>query len=286
MRFFSLIVLGTFLAAAARADVVHFKTGGWLEGKVSSEDGDRMVIETRHGRITVSRSQVLRVERRKTVVETYEEKLASIPEKDVPGRLALARWCQQHKLGVRRRQLLGQVLALDKNNAEARGLLGYVRHEGKWLTVEERNRALGLVKFEGRWLKPQAIADIKIARERANKAELERRRSELEVELKRAELEKLRAERRRLDAQSAVVTAEKERLESEAARISAGRAKLEAEAATLAFERRRLGKCRRTLRGLPRKHPRFREVRGKLYYYPQGPAKKKRVLIADFKDRS
>ena len=73
--------------------------------------------------------------------------------------------------------------------------------KGKWLTLAERNQALGLVHFEGQWITPEAMNDIKLARdeERTRKANLDRLQAE--ADLKEAQAEKLSAERDLLRAQ-------------------------------------------------------------------------------------
>ncbi|MCO5171527.1 MAG: hypothetical protein M9894_34935 [Planctomycetes bacterium] len=51
------------LVVPARADVVHLTNGRTIGGRVVDEDGERVVVKTPAGRVTVPRRDVLRVER-------------------------------------------------------------------------------------------------------------------------------------------------------------------------------------------------------------------------------
>jgi hypothetical protein len=77
-------------------------------------------------------------------------------------------------MGPRSETLLREVLDIEADNAEARRLLGYVQHDGRWVTPEDRNRQIGLVEFEGQWHKPESVAAIKEARAEAVRAVEER----------------------------------------------------------------------------------------------------------------
>src|SRR5262245_8704496 len=51
------------LSSLALGDVVHLKSGGKLEGKVTDK-GDKLEIETSTGKVTVGKDEVLRIEKK------------------------------------------------------------------------------------------------------------------------------------------------------------------------------------------------------------------------------
>lgn len=70
--------------------------------------------------------------------EILTERRAKLKESDVETRLALAKFCRKHELHDDERRLLEEVVAIDPENKPARRALGHVRHEGKWMTPEEK----------------------------------------------------------------------------------------------------------------------------------------------------
>ncbi len=250
MRTLMAILAGLFLAAAARADVVHLKNGKSIEGKVTVK-GDKVTVEIPFGSVSFPKSKVLRIERKESSIDVYNKKFAALEKLDVAGRLELAAWCRKQGLRGRGDGLLRDVLTLDPENASARKLTGYVKHGGEWVTPDQKYRALGMVKFEGQWHKPESVAAVRKSRAAAARAETELKKAELELKLKIAEIEKLRAER---------------------ALAEAGRRKLEAERKKLQAERRNMG-------SLLGRYPHFRVIGGSLYYYPEYPSFKRGIII-------
>ena len=250
MRRLSILTVLLLAGGAARADVVYLKNGKSIEGRVTVE-GEKVTVELPCGTVSFQKSNVVRIERRESSVEAYEKKYRELPAGDAAARVALAAWCRKEGMGPRAEALLREVLELDADNAEARRLLGFVQHEGRWVTPEDRNRQIGLVEFEGQWHKPESVAAIKEARAEARRAEEERKKADLDLRRREAELEGLRAERQRLEAE---------------------RLRLEAERAELAAERLRLE--RTFLR-----YPNFRLVGGSIYFYPDFPDCHRGIVI-------
>ncbi len=160
------LALDAALAAAARADVVHFKEGGTLEGKVVAEDDTTLTLETRFGRQAIAKSRIDHVEKKPTA----EEELAAREAKLSPGTpdewFAVAEFAGKKGLKKERERLLDKVLALAPDHEGANVARGRVKHDGKWMTPAERDaslkqaddeamRAKGLVPFEGRWVTPE-----------------------------------------------------------------------------------------------------------------------------------
>jgi hypothetical protein len=169
----TLVAVG--MAACARADTITLTNGNQLEGR-ATVDGDRVKVQLVQGWVFLRKEAVASIEKQDTPLDVFDRKYAALAAKDVPGRLQLAAWCREQKMNEPGRKLLGEVLALDANNAEARKLLGQVQHQGEWVTVEERNRALGLVEFEGRWYTPEALAELRKSRAAAEQAQAELQR--------------------------------------------------------------------------------------------------------------
>lgn len=70
--------------------------------------------------------------------EILAERRAKLAAKDVDTRLALARFCKKHELGDDQRALLLEIVAIDPEHKIARKMLGHVRHDGKWVSPEEK----------------------------------------------------------------------------------------------------------------------------------------------------
>ena len=70
----------------AHGDTVYLKNGGKLEGTVKELD-DRLVVTHRFGKVTVSKKDVLRVHKKKTVEEEYRERDAKLKGDDAGAKL-------------------------------------------------------------------------------------------------------------------------------------------------------------------------------------------------------
>ncbi|MDR3622745.1 MAG: polymorphic toxin-type HINT domain-containing protein [Paludisphaera borealis] len=62
--------------------------------------------------------------------------------RDADAHVALALWCEAHGMPAEKATHLARAVLIDPSHAKARGLLGYVKHEGKWLRPEEVSRAV------------------------------------------------------------------------------------------------------------------------------------------------
>jgi hypothetical protein len=123
------------------ADTVHLKNGGLIKDcRVLKDDPkakaapELLHLRTPGGRMGVPRDLVLRVEPAKSVFDVYDERRAAVVDRDVNGLFSLARWCAE-TVGLReeRKALLERVIALKKDHAEARRLLGYAKVDGAWV---------------------------------------------------------------------------------------------------------------------------------------------------------
>lgn len=156
-------------AAPAWADVVELEGGGRLEGEVTDR-GDRIEVETAVGRVVVSKDEVARIEASATPLDTYLERAEALAFDDLAGHRALAKWAEQEGLPTRARAHWRRILTSRPDDAEAHRALGHVKHEGRWMSPEERQRALGKVRYGGEWV------DAEVAKE--NHAKLRARHEE------------------------------------------------------------------------------------------------------------
>jgi hypothetical protein len=161
MRYAPPILVALVLTALpAPADVLHLTSGGKLEGDVTPcKEGYR--IRTVAGTMVIAADQVVRVEKKESPLQTYEKAAARVGKDDATGHFTLAMLCKSLKLRTRMRKELQTVVALDPDHAEARALLGHVRHKGKWLTREELMRSQGKVQYEGKWLPADHVEKLK-----------------------------------------------------------------------------------------------------------------------------
>ncbi len=79
----------------------------------------------------------------------------------------LAQWCREQKLTNEFQAHLERVLELDPNHEEARTLLGYRQHHGKWMTREDLMASRGMIRYEGDYRTAQEIELL----ERASRGE-------------------------------------------------------------------------------------------------------------------
>ncbi len=199
---YAAVLLSLAAALPAAADEVHLRNGSKIEGRVS-QAGDEVVVVMDIGTVTFKRSEVSRVVLGPSTLQAFEEKVRQLQAADVDGRFKLAMWAKQNELANRAQALFKDVLALDAEHAGARGELGYVKHDGRWLTQDEHRAAQGLVNFRGAWIK-QTEAEATLQREAdratdaAREAEVARAQvrlleSEAEYNRARAEVERIRA---------------------------------------------------------------------------------------------
>jgi hypothetical protein len=164
------LIFGTL---QARADEVHLASGRVIEGEVT-ENGDRVVIALESGQITIARREVARIDHAIAPLVEAERRDAALAAGDRKGLLELADYCRTHGLGAKERVLLGRLLTLDPNHAEARARLGYVRTDKGWVTRGELaqraagardQRARAALELEQKRA-DLALTEAKIAREK------------------------------------------------------------------------------------------------------------------------
>lgn len=157
------------------ADVVVLMNGKTLEGRVT-RDGETIVIELAQGVIKLPRDKVRSILPKRTPMDEYAERRGKIekefaagtlPPKDAAERwFELSQWAAGQNFTRAREESLKHALEMDGDHAGARKAKGFVEHNGKWMSVNDRNLALGFVLFEGRWVPPEAVEDVRKLRAR------------------------------------------------------------------------------------------------------------------------
>ena len=135
----------------AHGDTVYLKNGGKLEGTVKELD-DRLVVTHRFGKVTVSKKDVLRVHKKKTVEEEYRERAAKLKGDDAEGHYQLGLWLASRRRDRLAQKLYEKAICIDRDHQGARQALGHVFHEGAWRTGDEAARLKGLVKHGHKWV--------------------------------------------------------------------------------------------------------------------------------------
>jgi len=174
-------LIGALLAwpGLCGADGIRLRSGGEVRGVILEDSairGDQakeseVSIETLSGaRITIHRDEIDFVERRTPQFEEYLTRSRQIPE-TVEAHWELAEWCRLQGLADERKEQLEHLLDLDPDHPDARKVLGYVRHLGRWMTKEDEMAERGYFRYNGRWVTRQEL-ELKQANAAQRDAEL------------------------------------------------------------------------------------------------------------------
>ncbi|MEM6330454.1 MAG: HEAT repeat domain-containing protein [Planctomycetota bacterium] len=157
----TLLAIGLVAAGqrCARADVITLEGGGRLAGATAKEQArTTLTLELEGGgRITLRRADVASVVPENEATAEYRRRAPTAPD-TVASQWALAKWCQARKLRDAYRRHMRRVVELDPEHAEARTLLGYQRHNGRWLSRDELMAERGLIRYDGDLRTRQEIA--------------------------------------------------------------------------------------------------------------------------------
>lgn len=184
------------------ADEVFLHGGAKFTGRVVEQTETMITVNIGDGIVGLPMSRVERVVKGRSPLDDYEERAGRLEPNDVDAWRKLGRWASQQGLSAQAREAYQNVMAAAPADAEARQALGYVLHDGRWLTKEESYRARGYVKHEGEWMTPSEAQTAQ-----ANAAAEDARRE--------AELRAVEAEVAAIQAEARAEEAERERLERE-----------------------------------------------------------------------
>ena len=147
-------------AEPARGDVIELKNGGRIQGElIDSDQGSESTytISTADGgRVSIARSEVVRVVSQSAVEEDYERRARAAAE-SADAHWQLAQWCRDNGLRDQYRAQLTRVLELDSSHAQARQALGHRKQGDHWMSREEIMAARGMVWYDGKYRTPQHV---------------------------------------------------------------------------------------------------------------------------------
>ena len=169
---FLLLVAVTLTPAILQADTVYLKSGGKVEGRVEVRGRHYLVKTDRGIEVRIPLGDVRSVEISNSNRDTYKKKRAALVEGDVPGLVALAKWCETEGLKAEAVGAYKEILVSRPDHPGARKALGFVKFGDEWLTREEAKPREGLIRHRGRWVTPERKAEL----EAKEKAEKERKR--------------------------------------------------------------------------------------------------------------
>lgn len=150
------LVASVVAALPVRADVVRLNRGGQVRGEIDAaskaDDAEQIVIRTLSGtELVFARDEVESVEYRSLVIEEYEDRARALPD-TVEAHWELAEWAKGQRLQKQREEQLELLVDLEPEHAEARRILGHVKHNGQWMTRDEWMTSRGYVRHEGKWI--------------------------------------------------------------------------------------------------------------------------------------
>jgi hypothetical protein len=179
-------------SGAARADTIELAGGRVIEGEASLE-GDKVHVLLESGRVSFAQSEVVRIEEGKTPLQEVRQREVLLAPRDAAGLLRLADYCREHDLRDKERELLGRLLAIDEDHAEARRRLGFVRRGDRWVPRDELSRDEQLARRQQQLSIEEREAKLREARA---KLQLEREQVALERSEQRAQLRRDEEEHR------------------------------------------------------------------------------------------
>lgn len=190
------------LPAGLFADEVFLKGAGSLSGRVVEQTGTMVTVDLGGGTVGVSMSHVDHITKGPTDLDEYDRRVGRLGPQDLDGWRELARWASQHRMEGQASRAYGMVLALEPDDREARGALGFALLDGRWVTQEVAYRTRGFVRYEGEWMLPD---EARIRQEDAAAGQAAR---DAERSARKAELDQLKAEVQAAYAAEAAADAE------------------------------------------------------------------------------
>jgi len=175
------IALSIFTAGSLFGDIIHFKNGKTLEGKVLKKDDKVVEFKTKFGTIKIERSRIEKIEIKTSVEEIFMKKVEELDHADAESIFELAMWCKENGKKKESRKYLKEAIKVDNQhdgaNKEMGNVLldgkwfnanelnkyksakakrmkaqGYVLHNGQWAPESEVRREMGYVEWEGKWI--------------------------------------------------------------------------------------------------------------------------------------
>lgn len=150
------------LAGPIEGDVIRFKDGRSLEGKVVKEEKGFVEFRTKFGTVKIERERIASITYGESIEDLLAKKVKATDMTDPDAVFELALWCKEKGLKKEYRRYLEKTLALDDQHAGANKEVGNIRYEGKWFTAEglkkykaekeARMKKMGWVFYNGEWM--------------------------------------------------------------------------------------------------------------------------------------
>ena len=184
------------------ADEVHLKGGAMFTGRIVEQTDTMVTIDIGDGEIGVAMTRVENIVKKRSPLDDYDERAAALKANDANGWRDLGRWASQQGLPKQSGQAYQKVLDVVPDDPEARGALGFVLYDGRWMTEDESYESRGYVKFDGEWMTPnQAQTSASVAASEQARQDAEQRADQAEADKMLAESRADEAEQRARDAE-------------------------------------------------------------------------------------
>lgn len=122
----------SLLAPAVRADTVHLRQGGDVEGQILEQTSENVRVRTLVGVMNVPTDSIDHIDKGATVFDEYDTRRAKAGE-TAAEQVDLARWCDSKGLKLERRAHYQHAIELDPSCEPARTALGFIKINGLWV---------------------------------------------------------------------------------------------------------------------------------------------------------
>ncbi len=258
----SLAALVFLLPAPARADIIHLRHGGTIEGEILRDDGSVLEVKLRFGRITLRRDEVVSIVEKVTPWQEYRQRADRIAAGNREAHVSLARWAEGEELIPESAEQWIAAWRIDPARSDAETALARLDWhlvEDEWLAPDVYYSGLGWKQYHGQWTHPREI-DLKEAEKDLIAREGAWKRAERRVEERRERADRAgqEVEEKRIVAEEAAgrtALFERERAQAHEEAVEAARrydfARGEAERAYLVLELERARAERNEPNALP-----------------------------------
>ena len=196
------VVLVAAFPALALADEVYLKGGAKFSGRIEEQTDTMVTINIGDGVVGLPMARVDKIVKGHSPLDEYDNRAKALAQDDANGWRTLGRWASQQGLSAQAREAYQKVLLLAPDDPEARGALGFVQLDGRWMTEEESYKARGYVQHDGEWM-TRAEAQMAQASDEAEQA-----RQDAERRANQAEADKILADQRAAKAEERAREAE------------------------------------------------------------------------------
>lgn len=157
-RFFVFALVLTFgvlyATSTSHADKLILENGNTIDGIVE-KDGETYVVEFSTGKMKIHESEVKQVVKEQTDLQRFREQHEQIDKADADAHYQLGVWAQTHGLYKQSKIEFRHAIQRNPDHTGARQELGFVKHNGQWITRDENMRRQGYVKYQGEWMTPE-----------------------------------------------------------------------------------------------------------------------------------